>query len=134
MNAAVVKLAEAAAGGGRARRGTPEPLKVLGKNPATDTDVKIMDGRYGAYVTDGSVNATIPKDKNKDELTLDEALLLIAERAAKAPAKKGKKAPAKKPAPKKAADKDKKPAAKKPPAEKAAAKKPAAKKPAKADG
>ncbi len=125
MNAAVVKLAEAAAGGGRARRGTPEPLKILGKNPATDTDVKVMDGRYGAYVTDGSVNATIPKDKNKDELTLDEALLLIAERAAKAPVKKGKKAPAKKAAPKKAAEKT--PAAKKAPAKKPA-KKPAAKK------
>ncbi|MCG6120779.1 MAG: DNA topoisomerase I, partial [Blastomonas sp.] len=118
-------------------RSTPEPLKVLGKNPATDTDVRIMEGRYGAYVTDGSVNATIPKDVNKDELTLDVALQLIAERAAKAPAKKGKKPAAKKAAPKKvAAKKDapaKKPAAKKAPAQKAPAKKAAPKKAAKAE-
>lgn len=110
MNAAVVKLAEAANGGGRARNGgSREPLKVLGKHPRTDADIKLMDGRYGAYVTDGTTNATLPKTVAPDELTLEEAAQLIDERAAKGPANgKGKKKAAAKKAPaKKAASKKK---------------------------
>ncbi|MCW3835367.1 type I DNA topoisomerase [Sphingomonas canadensis] len=108
MNAAVVKLAEAAAGAGRPQRGSREPLKLLGKHPRTDAEIKLMDGRYGAYVTDGTTNATLPKTIDKDALTLEEAAQLIDARAAAAPAKgKGKK----KAAPKKATAK--KPAAKK---------------------
>jgi DNA topoisomerase-1 len=103
MNAAVVKLAEAAAGGGRAR-GAREPLKVLGAHPRTELEIKLMEGRFGPYVTDGTTNATLPKSLAPDELTLEEAAQLIDERAAKGPpAKKGrgrkpaaKKAPAKK--------------------------------------
>ncbi|WP_294294392.1 type I DNA topoisomerase [uncultured Sphingomonas sp.] len=118
MNTAVVKLAEAAAGGGRPQRGAArEPLKVLGKHPRTEAEVKLMEGRYGPYVTDGETNATLPKTIQPDELTLEEAAQLIDARAAAAPAKKGKK----KAAPKKAAAK--KPAAKKAPAKKVAAKK-----------
>jgi DNA topoisomerase I len=72
-----------------------------------------MEGRYGAYVTDGETNATLPKSIDKDQLTLEEAAQLIDARAAAGPAKgKGKK----KAAPKKAA-------ARKAPAKKAAAKK-----------
>ncbi len=99
MNAAVVKLAEAASGGGRpARAAKQEPLKILGKHPQTEAEIKLMDGRYGAYVTDGTTNATLPKTVAADELTLETAVQLIAERAAKGPAKgKAKrKAPAKK--------------------------------------
>ncbi|MEM1131716.1 MAG: type I DNA topoisomerase [Pseudomonadota bacterium] len=95
MNAAVVKLAEAANRPGRGR-GKAEPLKVLGKNPETEAEIKVMDGRYGPYVTDGTTNATIPRDKDKDAVTLEEALTLIAERAAKGAAKKRKKAAPKK--------------------------------------
>jgi DNA topoisomerase I len=105
MNAAVVKLAEAAAGGGRTQRGVKqEPLKVLGKHPGTEAEIKLMDGRYGAYVTDGTTNATLPKTIAQDDLTLEEAAQLIDERAAKGPAKgKGKrKAPTKKAPAKKA--------------------------------
>jgi DNA topoisomerase-1 len=124
MNAAVVKLAEAAAGGGRPQRGAArEPLKVLGKHPRTEAEIKLMEGRYGAYVTDGETNATLPKSIEKDALTLEEAAQLIDARAAAAPAKPKKKAPAKKAA-------AKKPAAAKAPA-KAAAKKAPAKKAAK---
>ncbi|MBC2777522.1 type I DNA topoisomerase [Parasphingopyxis marina] len=117
MNAAVVKLAEAAQKGGRGRGAAREPLKILGKHPRTEEEIKLMDGRYGPYVTDGTTNATIPKTVDKDELTLEEAAQLIDDRAAKGPAKKKRKAPAKK-----------KPAAKK----KAAPKKKAAAKPKKA--
>jgi DNA topoisomerase-1 len=112
MNTAVVKLAEAAAGGGRARGGAREPLKVLGLHPRTEIELKIMDGRFGAYVTDGTTNATLPKSISPDALTLEEAAQLIDTRAAMPPAKgKKKAAPKKKVAPKKAAAK--KPAAKK---------------------
>ncbi|HET9640132.1 MAG TPA: type I DNA topoisomerase [Allosphingosinicella sp.] len=108
MNAAVVKLAEAAAGGGRAR-GSREPLKVLGPHPRTELEIKLMEGRFGPYVTDGTTNATLPKSLAPDQLTLEEAAQLIDDRAAKGPpAKKGR---------------GRKPAAKKAPAKKAPAKK-----------
>jgi DNA topoisomerase-1 len=117
MNAAVVKLAEAAANGGRPARGSREPLKVLGTHPRTELEIKLMEGRYGAYVTDGTTNATLPKTIDKDQLTLEEAAQLIDTRAAAAPAggkgKRGaKKAPAKKAAAKKAPAKKKAAAAK----------------------
>ena len=105
MNAAVVKLAEAAQGGGRAARGAQAPLKILGAHPVSGGEVKLMEGRYGPYVTDGATNATLPKSADKDALTLEEAVALIDAKAASSPAKgrKGaKKAPAKKPAAKKA--------------------------------
>ena len=119
MNAAVVKLAEAAAGGGRTARGAQAPLKVLGNHPRTEAEIKLMEGRYGAYVTDGTTNATLPKSIEKDQLTLEEAASLIDARAAAAPATKKKKAPAKDAA----AAPAKKAAAKKAPAKKAAPKK-----------
>ena len=95
MNAAVVKLAEAKEKGGRGR-GAREPLKILGNHPRTESEIKLMDGRYGPYVTDGTTNATLPKTLDQDQLTLEEAAQLIDERAAKGPAKKKRKAPAKK--------------------------------------
>ena len=127
MNAAVMKLAEAAAGAGaRGGRTAAEPLKTFGAHPTSGGAIKLMAGRYGPYVTDGTTNATLPRDKKPEELTEAEAIELIDARAAKGPAKGKKKA-----APKKAAAK--KPAAKaeggdKAPAKKAPAKKPAAKK------
>jgi DNA topoisomerase-1 len=110
MNAAVVKLAEAAAGGGRPQRGSREPLKVLGLHPRTELELKLMEGRYGPYITDGTTNATLPKGLEKDALTLEEAAQLIDARAAAAPAKGKKKAKA--PAKKKPAAKKKAPAKK----------------------
>ncbi|WP_408591502.1 type I DNA topoisomerase [Novosphingobium sp.] len=137
MNAAVVKLAEAASGAGaRGSRTAAEPLKLFGAHPTTGGEIKLLAGRYGAYVTDGTTNATLPKDKQAETLTAAEAIALIDERAAKAPAKgkkkpPAKKAPAKKAAPKaKAAEAGEGTPAKKVAAKKAPAKKPAAKKPA----
>ena len=88
----------------------------------------MRDGRYGPYVNQGKVNATLPKSVKPEDVTLDQALELIAERAArtggKKPARKAAKAPAKKAPAKKAAAKKAgtKPAAKKAPAKKAAKK------------
>ena len=114
MNAAVVKLAEAAAGAGQ-RRGGTEPLKTFGESPVTGKEVKLMAGRFGPYVTDGVTNATLPKTADPDTLTPEGALELLAAREAKGPAK-GKKPARKAAAPKKAP-------AKKAPAKKTAAKK-----------
>ena len=88
MNAAVSKLADAASGGGR-RTASREPIAVLGKHPANSGEVRVMAGRYGPYVTDGTTNATLPKGAKPEAVTLEEAVRLIDERAAKGPAKKG---------------------------------------------
>ena len=101
MNAAVTLLAEAASrksgeGGGRAKA---EPIKTLGSHPTSGGEIKVMPGRYGPYVTDGTTNATLPKDVKPEDVTEEQAIALIDARAAKGPAKKKggrKKAPAKK--------------------------------------
>ena len=133
MNAAVVKLAEAAAGGGKARGGAREPIAVLGAHPETAKELKVMEGRFGPYVTDGTTHATLPKSADPAAVTLAEAVALIDAKAASGPAKgKGKrKAPAKKAPVKKSVAK--KAPAKKAPVEKAEVKKAGEKKaPAKA--
>jgi DNA topoisomerase-1 len=91
MNAAVSKLADAAAGGSRERGAAREPIAVLGKHPTSGGDIKVMAGRYGPYVTDGSTNATLPKAMEPKAITLDEAMRLIDERAAKGPPAKKKR-------------------------------------------
>jgi DNA topoisomerase-1 len=108
LNRAVTLIAEKRAGGGRGRSG-PTVLKELADG------IKVLSGRYGPYVSNGEVNANLPKGADPAGITQEQAVALIAERAAKAPTKGKKKAAA----PKKA------------PAKKAAAKKPAAKKAAK---
>ena len=114
MNAAVARLADAANGGGRGARTPAEPLKTFGPHPESGGEMKLMAGRYGPYVTDGTTNATLPRDKKPEDLTAEEAVVLITEKAAKGPSTKGGR--------KKAAPKKKAPA-KKAPAKKAAAKK-----------
>jgi DNA topoisomerase I len=98
MNAAVVKLAEAANGGGRGARASAEPLRTFGPHPESGGEMKLMAGRYGPYVTDGTTNATLPRNVSPESLTAEQAVALITEKAAKGPAKKGgrKKAAAKK--------------------------------------
>lgn len=121
LNRAVVLLAEKRAGKFAGRGAATAPLKDLGAHPETGEPIHVMAGRFGPYVKSGKINATLPKGTAPEDLTLEQALPLLAARAAAAPAK-GKKAPAaKKAAPKTAA---KTPAAKKKaPAKKAAAKK-----------
>jgi DNA topoisomerase I len=100
INRAVTVLAEKKAKS-RAPRG-PEALKELGAHPEGGAMVKLMRGRYGPYVTDGSVNATVPNGTDPLSVTLDQAVTLLAERAAKGGGKKPKR-PAKKASAKKAA-------------------------------
>lgn len=97
----------------RGRAAPKEPLKVFDASPVTEQPIKLLEGRFGPYVTDGQTNASLPKSANPETLTFEEAVQLLAERAAKGPAKK--KAAKKKAAKKKAAKKTatKKTAAKK---------------------
>jgi len=89
INRAVVLLAEKKAGGGKGRfqRAAPTVLKELGEHPAQGGKVQVLSGRYGPYVKHGDVNATLPRGKEPTALTMDDAVLLIAERAAKGPSK-----------------------------------------------
>jgi len=97
MNAAVAKLADAADGGGRGARAAAEPLKTFGPHPTSGGEMRLLAGRYGPYVTDGTTNATLPRNVKPEDLTAEEAVRLIDEKAAKGPAQKGgrRKAPGK---------------------------------------
>ncbi|MEJ1970777.1 MAG: type I DNA topoisomerase [Rhizomicrobium sp.] len=108
----------------RVRRG-PQALKELGNDPS-GTPVKLMKGRYGPYVTDGETNATVPDADNAEAITLEQALALLAERAAKGGGTKKKKKAAAKPKAKKETKAKAEPAA---PAKKKAPAKAAKKKP-----
>jgi len=113
MNRAVELIAAKAAG--RAGRGAAaEPIKDLGEHPTEGGPVQVMPGRYGPYVKWAKVNATIPKETDPADVTMEMAVQWIAEKSAKGPAKKATrktatkkpakkptKKPAKKPAPKK---------------------------------
>nr|MBW0152027.1 topoisomerase DNA-binding C4 zinc finger domain-containing protein [Phenylobacterium sp.] len=121
LNRAVALIAEKKAGG-KGRRGEAAALKDLGVHPADGAPVRILSGRFGPYIKHGATNANIPRGGDPQEVTLEQAVALLAEREAKGGTKK-------KPV-KKAAAKPKAEKAEKAPAAKTAAKKPAAKKPA----
>jgi len=89
MNRAVEELAKKASRG--SVRTAATPLKELGEHPTDGGPVNVMDGRYGAYVKFGKINATLPKDVKPEDVTMDMAVQLIAEKAAKGGAKKGKR-------------------------------------------
>lgn len=119
----------------RQRRAAAPPLREMGPDPATQNPLVIKDGRFGPYVTDGEYNASLRRGQTPEELTLEQASEMLAEKRAKGPAPKKKAT--KKAAAKKTAEPAKKAAtkatAKKAPAKKATAAKavngaPAAKK------
>jgi DNA topoisomerase I len=134
----------------RQRRAAAPPLREMGPDPITERPMVIKDGRFGPYVTDGEFNASLRRGQTPEELTVEQASEMLAEKRAKGPAPRkkaaAKKAPAKRAAEsadapaKKATAAKKKTAAKKAvakkatPAKKAPAKKATAKKaaPAKA--
>jgi len=109
----------------------PAPIRDLGKHPDDDQPVGIYEGKYGHYVKHGDINATIPKDTSIELFTLEEAVPLLAARAAAGGGKKGRgKKAAKKASPKTAAAKK---TTTKKAAKKAAPKKKAVKKVAEAE-
>ena len=92
----------------RRARSAPKELKSLGKHPDSGEVVRILDGRYGPYVTDGATNASVPKGTQVESVTMASAVALLAERAGMAKKKpaRGRKmaakaAPKRKAAPKK---------------------------------
>ncbi|MFM9115589.1 MAG: topoisomerase C-terminal repeat-containing protein, partial [Planctomycetota bacterium] len=70
---------------GRAAAAPREPLKTFDKSPVTGEPVRLLPGRYGPYVTDGTTNASLPRETQPEQLTLEAALALLAERAARGP-------------------------------------------------
>jgi DNA topoisomerase-1 len=76
---------------GRQRAAPKEPIKVFGESPVTSEPVKLLDGYYGPYVTDGTTNVSLKKGVSPDELTFERALDMLAEKAAQGPSKKKKK-------------------------------------------
>ncbi|MGE5500776.1 MAG: DNA topoisomerase, partial [Ignavibacteriales bacterium] len=87
LNRAVAALAEKKAGAA-GKRGEATALKDLGAHPADGQPVRVLSGRYGPYIKHGSVNANVPKGKDPQAVTLEEAVELLNARAAKGPAKK----------------------------------------------
>lgn len=102
LNRAVSVIADKKANPGR-RAAAAKVLKDLGKHPDDEAPIQVLEGRYGPYVKHGKTNATLPKDQKPEDVTLEQAVELIAAKA-KSPPKKKKAAPKKKaPAKKKTA-------------------------------
>lgn len=72
---------------GRGQTATP-PLRELGTDPTSGKPIVVKDGRFGAYVTDGETNRTLPKDVTPESITPEQAVELLAEKRAAGPAKK----------------------------------------------
>ena len=66
-------------------------LKQLGMHPDSGDELVILSGRYGPYVTDGSINATLPKGTEPEDVDLDLAVDLLAKKAARKGGKKGRR-------------------------------------------
>jgi len=97
------------------QRAAPKVLRELGEHPTSGEALRILDGRYGPYVTDGEINASLPRGSKPEELGIAQAVELLEARAAKKPRKKkAKKKATKKKATKKKAAKKKTGSKKKP--------------------
>ncbi len=86
LNKAVTLIAEAKPG----RRSSNE-IKNLGEHPEDKKPVKVMKGQFGPYIKYKTINATIPDDKDPNDITMDEALVYIDKRLEYDAQKKGKK-------------------------------------------
>ncbi|HTF40457.1 MAG TPA: type I DNA topoisomerase [Propionibacteriaceae bacterium] len=76
----------------RGRAATQPPLKDLGTDSASGRPMIIKEGRFGAYVTDGEINATLPRGDDIETITSERAAELLAEKRAKGPAPKKRRA------------------------------------------
>ena len=80
--------------GGKARRALEDALqmlslpRVVGAHPDDGADVTVQNGRYGPYVTDGEVNASLPRGTDPETVTLEQAIELIAARKARGPVRR----------------------------------------------
>jgi DNA topoisomerase-1 len=92
VNRAVALLAEKRAARAGAR-GEPTALMDLGAHPEDGAPVRVLSGRYGPYIKHGSTNANVPRGTDPQAVTMEQAVTLLAERAAKGG---GKKKPARK--------------------------------------
>ena len=86
LNRAVTLISEAKPG-----RMSSSEIKNLGEHPEDKKPVRIMKGQYGPYIKYKSLNATIPENKDPDEITMEEALILIEKRKEYDKSKKKKK-------------------------------------------
>ena len=125
LNRAVTLIAEKRANPGKGRRFGADPGRSPGDHPQRGGAILVKKGRYGPYVANNGINATIPDAKNPEEITLAEAIELIEARAEKtgakpAPRRKGPRKDSRVAKP--AADTAKKPAKSAKPKKKAAAK------------
>ncbi|MCY3957876.1 MAG: type I DNA topoisomerase [Chloroflexi bacterium] len=75
----------------RRRRAQPAPLAELGAHPASGAAITVRDGRYGPYVTDGELNASLPRGRDPASVTLDDAVELLAARAQRVAAQGGRR-------------------------------------------
>ena len=83
MNRAVEEIARKLASRGGAGREQAKPLRELGEHPIDGGPVNVYDGRYGPYVKFGKINATLPKGVTPEAVTMDVAVALVTEKAAK---------------------------------------------------
>ena len=73
------------------RNAGPQALRTLGDHPTTGESLVIKSGRYGPYITDGKVNASLPRDTDHETMTLDDGVALIDKKRAAPPRKKKRK-------------------------------------------
>ncbi len=127
LDRALEMLAQQKAGRGRK---SVTPIYEIGKHPADEEPINVYDGPYGQYIKHGKVNVSVPEGKKPEEVTVEEAVALLAEKGGAAKKKTAKKSTATKAATKAAVEKttDNKTTAKKTTAKKTTAKKTTTKK------
>ena len=69
---------------------TSKDIRTLGVHPKSNKTITVKEGRYGPYLTDGKINVSIPKNFDKDTISLDDSIILI-DKKIKSPKKKSKK-------------------------------------------
>ena len=99
LNRAVTLIAEKLAKGPRFRRFGSDPGRPLGDHPTRGGPIAAKNGRYGPYVSHDGVNATLPRDKTPETITLEEAAALIDARSERGPAPHARPRKAKRPSP-----------------------------------
>jgi DNA topoisomerase-1 len=86
----------------RGRKAAAAPLRELGEDPVSKQPVVVKDGRFGPYVTDGEANASLRKGDSVDDITIERAAELLADRRERGPVKRPRKTASKKKATSKA--------------------------------